>query len=261
MNQLNGIYLAARYATLGCLKGKRLLALGLLVIVPVVVAALAGRKTGELTPTAFHNIVLIVAYQFVIPISALLLGVGVLGDELEGRTITYLWTRPVGRGWIHLGRYIGSGVGFSVLFGVAFAAALHIRPVSTELGGVSLGRAVVVGLGGFWVYLAFFACLRTLLKRALVAGMFYVMCVDLFVSKMPGAGAVKLSIWHHLAVIHARTYDLGAARGFRNLSLTFGADETAAGSVMALAITGVVTLALGMLLVKKREYPVAGAVA
>jgi len=262
MIPLRGILLTARHAARTCLRGKRLLALLTLVaLAPVLTAAIRVLDSAIMSAGGFHGMVLMLTFQFVIPFSALLLGVGVLGDELEGRTITYLWTRPVGRGWLYLGRYLGFGVAYAFLFVPAMAIALHLRAPAAELAGVSLWRPIGIGLGGFFAYLALFSLLRTLLKRALVVGMFYILTVDMAIAKFPGVGAAKLSIWHHLVVIHSDAFEPGQTKLLATFARTIGAGENAGVSTMVLLVGGITALVLGMWIVRTREYPVAGAVA
>jgi len=121
--------------------------------------------------------------------------------------------------------------------------------------------AIAIGLGGFFVYLALFAALRTLLKRALVAGMFYTLVVDLAVSRMPAVGAAKLSVWHHLMVIHCSAFEMGSSRVTARLVRTIAPGETFTTSAVTLAAIGLFALVLGMWMARAREYPVAGAVA
>jgi len=262
MIPLNGILLSARHAARSCMRGKRLFALLALVSLPLILTALSRIfDTPTMSANEFHGVVLMLMFLFTVPFSALLLGVGVLGDELEGRTVTYLWTRPVGRGWTYLGRYLGSGFGYAVLFVPAMFIALHVQTPVAALGDVSRLRPIAIGLGGFFVYLALFAMLRTLLKKALVAGMFYTLVVDLAVSRMPAVGAAKLSVWHHMMVVHCSAFEMGSARVTARLAQTIAPGETFTTSVVSLASIGLGSLALGMWMARTREYPVAGAVA
>jgi len=262
VNLIQGVLLCARHAARSCLRGKRLMALVALTALPFVVLLLM-RVFGSATmkPQQFHLVILILTYQFVIPLSALLLGVSILGDELEGRTITYVWTRPVGRGWLYLGRYLGTGVAYSLLFVTTMALALHLRTPAEQLAGVSMWRPIGIGVAAFFVYLSVFALLRTLLKRALVVGMFYTLVMEFVVAWMPRVGAGKLSIWHHVLVLHLDAYDASSAPLLRTAAGTVGADETFAAHATVLACVCVGALAIGMLMVRTREYPVAGSVA
>ena len=262
MIPLHGILLAARHAARSCMRGKRLFALITLVsLPPILTIATRVFESSTMSVNEFHGVVLMLTFQFTVPFSALLLGVGVLGDELEGRTITYLWTRPIGRGWTYFGRYLGAGFGYSVLFVPAMFLALHVQTPAAELGEVSLVRPIAIALCGFFVYLALFAALRTLFKKALVIGMFYALVMEIFVARLPGVGAAKLSVWHHMALIHSSAFDPTSARVLRRLSRSFAPGETVSASMMAMAGIGLFSLALGMWMVRKREYPVAGAVA
>ncbi|MHC4954256.1 MAG: ABC transporter permease [Planctomycetota bacterium] len=261
MTQIRGILLAARHAAIFTLRGKRVLVLAFLCVFPLLVAYLAGMKHSRMQVDELHTIVLLITYQLVVPFSALLLGVAVLGDEIEGRTITYLFTRPVGRGLLYFGRLVGAGIAYSLLLACTLGAALHIFPIDGVPEGASLWRPVWVGVAGFWVYLSVFACIRTLLKRALVAGMFYVLIVEGFVSKMPQVAASQFSVWHHMMLIHVEPYSPQSYADFPFITQTIGPDETVRTAAYALLGIGLVATALGMFVVRNREYPVAGAVA
>ena len=260
MIQLQGFFIAARHAAFSGLRGKRLVVLSLLAVVPLLAVLAAGRGVGDLSGMAFHIISVMITLQFVVPFSALFLGTAVLGDELEGRTVTYLFTRPVDRGVLYLGRLFGTGLSFSVLFGALFWLALHVRNVEAGARFVDPTRTFALALGGFWVYLALFACLRTLWKRALLVGMIYIMLLDFAVSKMTYVGIAKLSVWHHLMVIYVGPGE-GTVRGLRFVQRGIHPDETAGGAALFLVGMFVITAVLGAWFTRTREYHVAGAVA
>jgi len=260
MIQLQGFLLALRHAARTGLRGKRLVVLVVLGVVPLLAMLSVGKGGGDVDERAWHIVCYLLVLQFVVPFSALFLGTFVLGDELEGRTVTYLFTRPVDRGLLYLGRLIGTGLAHTLLLGVLLYAALHARDVAPGARLVEPARVLGLGIGGFWVYLAFFACLRTIWKRALLVGMAYIMVVDLMISKMPYIGIAKLSVWHHMMVIYTGN-DAAGVPGLTMVMRSLHADETPGGAGVFLVAAFGIAAALGAWLARTREYHVAGAVA
>jgi ABC-type transport system involved in multi-copper enzyme maturation permease subunit len=260
MIQLRGFLRAGRHAALTGLRGKRLLVLAFLALLPLLAMLSVGRGGEPIKEQAFHGIFHLLILQFVVPFSALFLGNAVLGDELEGRTVTYLFTRPVDRGLLYLGRFFGTGLSFTVILALLVGAALNAREIALGQPNVDRGLALQLSIAGFWVYFGLFACLRTLLRRALLFGMAYILILDLMISKAPYVGLAKLSIWHQLMVVYLGSVDT-AGSSVHSMSYAFHADETAAGAWMFLAGTFVVSVLLGAWFTRTREYHVAGAVA
>ena len=113
--------------------------------------------------------------RFVVPVLGAFYGTSLMSDEVEDRTITYLFTRPVPRGAVIIGKYLAylACTALVVLPSVT-AVYLLITPVSggsiggtfpqllTDLGLLALGLAV---------YGAVFALIGALVPRPLVAGL------------------------------------------------------------------------------------------
>ena len=97
MRFLISFLLIARHAMAQSARGLRLVALSLLAMVPLLLTALIVSVDNTIEFSTFANVTLFVSYQVIIPLLALILGVSVLGDEIEGRTLTYLYTRPLPR--------------------------------------------------------------------------------------------------------------------------------------------------------------------
>jgi ABC-type transport system involved in multi-copper enzyme maturation permease subunit len=262
MNRIRGLLIAGRHAASDALRTKRTLVLIAVVALPLLPLLLANAdKNGDLPAEVYHTAILLIAYQVVVPFSALLLGVAVIGDEIEGRTITYLHTRPVGRGTLYLGRVLGIGAAWSLLFGLILGFGLHQRPISPDPIPAELWRPVWIGIAGFWAYFTAFAVLRVLLKRALLVGMFYILLVDGFMSKMAGMSVTKLALWHHMVTVDLSPYEDYKLRGFVWAQKTIAPEETASGSWMVIAGVALASAVVGMWLARTKEHPVAGAVA
>jgi ABC-2 type transport system permease protein len=107
-----------------------------------------------------------------LPIVALVVGTGVFGAEVDDGTITYVLGKPVPRWRIVLTRVVVGGL----------ATAAVIVPATAISGFIELGRAgdrligaftVAAAVGGL-LYCALFVALSLSTRRALVAGLGYV---------------------------------------------------------------------------------------
>src|SRR5687767_15910823 len=87
-------------------------------------------------PVIFGGMIWLLYLRFVVPVLGAFYGTSLMSDEVEDRTITYLFTRPVARGAIIVGKYLAYLVCTAlVVLPSLMAAYLLITPV----GGGSIG--------------------------------------------------------------------------------------------------------------------------
>lgn len=260
MRALRGGLVVARQAFLGAFRGKRGIALIALAALPVLIAWLYVRFGVDVARAQFLITVLMGTYQFVVPFAGLFLGVAVLGDEIDGRTVTYLFTRPVPRPVIYLGRLAGATSGFSVVLVLSLLAAARIFGAEIELGSREVLGTLLVAVVGLFVYAALFAAMRAVIQRALFVGFLLGFIVEGVISKLPASGISQWSIWHHLAVIQVRLFEEQPYQ-LREVLGGISASETARDSLLVLGVLFAVSLAAGLWLVRSREVRVPAAVA
>jgi len=260
MSWIAGILLVWRHACSQALRGRRGLALAALAALPVLVALLQVRAGHGVRFSHFMGTVVVGTYQFVVPFTALFLGVAVLGDEIEGRTITYLFTRPLPRQGYFLGRYLGYATAAVLLLSASLLACGLLFRTRIELSGREIAGTLAIAAGGLLTMLAFMAALRAFFDRALFAGFLLGFIFEGMVSKMPAkSGLSQVSIWHHLALLQIH---LMGPRALQHVEFAPGIspDETVRGSLIALATVLVVCLLLGMWRVRAREIRIPAAV-
>lgn len=262
MRVVSGFLLVWRQAFRQSLGGKRGLGLALLAAVPCLVTAVLmafARGTPELHD--FHVMVLLAYFRFVLPFGGLFLGVAVLGDEIEGRTITYLFTRPLPRPVFYLGRLAG----YTVSFGLLVVASCFLTELQFErhvaLDAAQLGGTLLIAFTGFAVYAAFLAALRALFERALFIGFFLVALVEWMLASLPASGLSKCSVWHHLAVLHMRLFENTDFGPIHGLVQGIAANETARRSALTLAAIFLASVVVGAVTVRVKEIRVPAAVA
>ncbi|MET0166266.1 MAG: ABC transporter permease subunit, partial [Vicinamibacterales bacterium] len=111
--------------------------------------------------------------RFVIPVLGVFYGTALMADEIEDKTITYLFTRPIPRGAVLVGKYLAylACTSLVVLPSVMVVYFLLVRfseipstfgQLLTDLGLLALGLAV---------YGAVFALVGAFFKRPLVIGL------------------------------------------------------------------------------------------
>lgn len=207
MRYLISFLLIARHAMGQSARGLRLVALSLLAIVPLLLTALIVSVDHTIAFSTFANVTLFVSYQVIIPLLALILGVSVLGDEIEGRTLTYLYTRPLPRPVFYLGRLFGIGCFYALILVVSLGGSVALFAPHVDLQTAHIVSATGIGLAAFFVYLAVFAAIRTLMKPALYAGFLLIFVVEGAFSKAPDSGAANATVWRHVMVLFTDRFD------------------------------------------------------
>ena len=154
---------------------KSTLLLLLLALLPVLIAVIFEvGNDGETAPEEFTVEVLCVwlVTTTVLPLTAVMFGTSVLGDELEDGTIIYLLTKPVERWLILLPKIVAAW-----LLTTAFAVATMLVSVLIVMGGdggsVMLGFGIAIAVGAL-AYAVVFTLLSIVTSRALIAGLIFV---------------------------------------------------------------------------------------
>jgi len=247
------------HAAARALRGRRGLVLVLLAALPVLLAWVQVEHGRSLSETRFVAINLMFVFQFVVTLAGLFLGVAVMGDEIEGRTITYLFTRPIPRPLVFLARYLGAVIAFAPLLVACVALMAYLFrnvPVTARDAAATAGIAVA----GFLVYTAIFATLRLFLQRALFVGFIFGFLVEGTISKLPESGISSWSVWHHMALLEVRLFDGRMPdTHLRHLLQGIAPDETVGRSLAALATVLAVALVIGLLQVRAQETRLANA--
>lgn len=259
MNALTGVLLVARQTVRQTLRGPRLLGLGLLAALPALLAFVIVGFARDAGFDAFAMTTLFVVYQGLVPLLGLILGVSVLGDEVEGRTLTYLYTRPLPRPVFFAGRLFGLGIPFALVLALGVGAATLLYARRVHLGPGHIWTTVWVALAGFAVYLALFAALRAFFRRALGIGFVLAFMFEGMVSKAPDSAIADYSIWRHLAVTFTNAVEeFGFPRGIHEMGFLA---EDPADSRFALLAVFLVALGLGLWRVQAQEVRLPAAVA
>ncbi len=182
---------------------RRSVFLALLVAGPVLLALIV-RLVGMLAPSSalrisgaavdgpaiFGLMMWLLYLSFIVPVIGVFYGTALMADEIEDKTITYLFTRPVPKGAVLLGKYLAY-LACTVL--LVLPSAILVYFLMVPLGGGSLGQifpALLADLGmliaGLAAYGALFGLVGARLKQPLVIGLVFVFGWEPGVLLLPG---------------------------------------------------------------------------
>jgi ABC-2 type transport system permease protein len=140
-------------------------------------------------PTIFGLMIWAFYLRFSIPVLGVFYGTALIADEVEDKTITYLFTRPIPRGAVLLGKYLAyvACTIFVVLPSVVIVWLLVI-PIGGSLGASFLDMAKDLALLaiGLTIYGAAFAFVGAAIKRPLLVGLAFVFGWEPTMLALPG---------------------------------------------------------------------------
>jgi ABC-type Na+ efflux pump permease subunit len=206
-------------------------------------------------PVIFGGMIWLLYLRFVVPVLGAFYGTTLIADEVEDRTITYLFTRPVPRGAVIIGKYLAylACTGLVVLPSVT-AVYLLVTPVSGgAIGGTFPQLLIDLGLlaMGLAAYGAVFALIGALVPRPLVAGLLLIFGWEQIALFVPGY-LRRFTVAHYLQALvpHAMPQN-DAVSAIQSL---FSEPPSAASSLASLAVIVAVALWLAARVVERREY-------
>ena len=209
------------------------------------------RMTG---PAIFGLMIWIFYLRFTVPVLGVFYGTSLMADEVEDKTITYLFTRPIPRGAVLVGKYLAylACTVFVVLPSVMLVYLLVV-PIRGSLGGAftDLLKDLVLLAVGLAVYGAVFAFVGAKFKRPLLIGLIFIFGWEQAALAFPGY-LKRFTVAYYLQglVPHAMPSDsvLSLVQGIFRESPTF------LGSVLGLGLIWGIFLAWGAWTVGRKEY-------
>lgn len=178
-------------------RARRLIVLSLLFAMPVAIACLArvyppqGRPLGmdPFTPIEIGLMIAMLPHAL-IPLTALLFASGMIQDELEEQTLTYLLVRPLPRWSIYVTKLLATILVTAVLAGV-FTTATFLtiwwgqpeHPVSEIFE--RLGKFLTMYILILAAYCSVFGCLSLLVRRTLILGVAYIVLLEGVAANIP----------------------------------------------------------------------------
>jgi len=205
-------------------------------------------------PAIFGMMIWMFFVRFTVPVLSIFYGTALIADEVEDKTITYLFTRPIPRGAVLVGKYfafLASTV--LVVLPSVMLVWLLVVPIRGSLGGsfIELVKDLLILATGFAVYGALFAFVGARFKRPLMIALFFVFAWEQAALLFPGYMR-RFTIAHYLQglIPHAMPSD-GAVSLIQSV---FQETPTLATSVFSLVAIWAVFLWLAARTVERKEY-------
>ena len=169
------------------------------VVLAIVVRTVFHGRSGEVI-SVFQDIFMVYDLQFLIVILALFYGTSVCSEEIEGKTLPYLATRPLDKPGIVVGKY-AAYLGLTSFMVLVSLAATYLVINGDRLGDpriwTSFGRYAGVLVLGLAAYMALFAFLGTFMKKSIMVGLAFGFGWETVIQYFPGS-TQKFSIVHYL---------------------------------------------------------------
>lgn len=231
-----------------------------------------------------------IVLSVLVPLAAVISGSAVISEEVDDRTITYLLTRPISRASILVGRWLASATVLAVLLAGSVGALKVVvesqapgwkkaepRVVETtnrrgekrtrtidreipaeflqampegELPDGLFGAMLAATLAGAAVYSALFAALGTFNRHPMIVGLGYAFAIEGFLANLPGTSQ-QLTIQFYLrSMLMSENPELWKLVAEAQLA----EPDTMRAALFALALILAVSLALGSLVISRRQY-------
>jgi ABC-2 type transport system permease protein len=213
------------------------------------------RTTIRMSGPAIFGLMIWVFYlRFTVPVLGIFYGTSLMADEVEDKTITYLFTRPIPKGAVLVGKYLAylACTIFVVLPSVTLVYLLVV-PLRGTLGGsfLDLVKDLALLALGLAAYGALFAFVGAKFKRPLLIGLIFIFGWEQAALAFPGY-LKRFTVAYYLQglVPHTMPSDsmLTLVQG------VFRESPTLAGSLVGIVVIGAVFLAWGAWVVDRREY-------
>ena len=141
-------------------------------------------------PSIFGLFIWLLYLRFIIPVLGVFYGTSLVADEVEDRTITYLFTRPIPRGAVLVGKYLAY---LAATVFVVLPSVMLLYFLVVPIGGGALAAAfpalvkdlALLGLG-LATYGALFAWVGAQFKYPLVTGLVFAFGWEQGIMLIPG---------------------------------------------------------------------------
>ncbi|HEY7499654.1 MAG TPA: ABC transporter permease subunit [Vicinamibacterales bacterium] len=205
-------------------------------------------------PMIFGGIIWMLYLRFIVPVLGVFYGTSLIADEIEDKTITYLFTRPIPRGAVLVGKYLAYvACTFCVVLPSVMIVYLLVVPMRGSLGAAfpDLLKDLALLAVGLAVYGAVFAFVGAKFKRPLLIGLVFVFGWEQAVLAFPGY-LKQFTVMYYLQALvpHAMPAD-GVISLFQSL---FRETPSLLASLFWLAVIWAVGLGWGSRIVANREY-------
>jgi ABC-2 type transport system permease protein len=193
--------------------------------------------------------------RFIVPVLGVFYGTSLIADEVEDKTITYLFTRPIPRSAVLLGKYLAY-LASTVLIVLPSVMLVYFLVVPVGGGSIAatfpnLVRDLALLAIGLAVYGALFSAVGAWIKRPVLVGLFFAFGWENFALALPGyLKRFTVAFYTQGLVPHAMPQETVLSM----LQSFFKESVSPAQAVFTLLLTTAAGLALATRAVERREY-------
>jgi len=205
-------------------------------------------------PAAFGMMIWMFFLRFAVPVLSIFYGTALIADEVEDKTITFLFTRPIPRGAVLMGKYFAFLAStLIVVLPSVILVWLLIVPMRGTLGGsfIPLLKDLAILAAGFAVYGSLFAFVGARFKRPLMIALFFVFAWENAAMLFPGYMR-RFTIAHYLQGLVPHTMPSDTTVSL--LQSVFQEVPTLGTSLFWLTAIWAIFLWLATRTVERREY-------
>jgi len=192
--------------------------------------------------------------RFIIPVLGVFYGTALMADEVEDKTLTFLFTRPIPRGAVLVGKYLAYLVCTSLVVLPSVMLVYFLLVPFREIPGTFVSLVTDLGLLclGLAVYGALFAFVGAQFKRPLAIGLIFTFGWEQAVLFLPGY-LKQFTVFYYLQALvpHAAPAEGGVASLLQGI---FKETPSAVTSLAWLVLMLVVFLVLATRVVERKEY-------
>jgi ABC-2 type transport system permease protein len=205
--------------------------------------------------TVFGMMIWLLFIRFIVPVLGVFYGTSLIADEVDDKTITYLFTRPIPRSAVLLGKYLAYLVCTILL---VLPSVMIVFFLLIPIGGDSIGPAFPSLLRDFGMlalglaaYGSVFAFVGTRLKRPLITGLVFALGWEPAVLLFPGY-LKRLTVAYYMQALV--THEMPQDSAVSMLLQVFREVPSVATSLLALGLIIGITLWYAGRAVEQREY-------
>lgn len=205
-------------------------------------------------PTIFGFMIWILYLRFIVPVLAVYYGTALIADEVDDKTITYLFTRPIARGAVMAGKFLAYLVcTVMVVLPSVVIVYFLIAPQGSSIAATFPDLVKDLGMLtlGLLAYGALFAWVGAQFRRPLAVGLVFVFGWEQIALMIPGY-LRQFTVAHYLQALvpHAMPAD-----GIIGLLQSYLAEHPSIFSaIFWLLVTSGGFLYLAIRAVERREY-------
>ncbi|MFL5243675.1 MAG: ABC transporter permease [Gemmataceae bacterium] len=204
-------------------RGKRWWIFALLFLLPAGLAVLLRATTDDLPLRGMEFILVFSLIPLgLVPLISLLYASGIVQDELEEQTITYLLIRPLPKWGIYLGKLLATLTTTALLVAICTSftfIGIYAFANPPEGESIIVRCLKVDGLMALAAvaYSCLFALISLFTRRSLIAGICYTIILEGILGRLPFATRL-LTVAYYFRVIAARTLDFTITEGRHRVS-------------------------------------------